>query len=320
VDRLLSMEVFVAVVDDGSLSAAAKRFDLSAPMVGKHLRLLEDRLGARLLTRTTRRQSLTEVGRHFYERCRDILAEVRAAERGAEALRGQPRGRLRVTAPVVFGSMRLAPALSHYLAAWPEVTVELSLDDRVADMAQEGFDVSIRIGHLKDSGLVARPLQPYRMRICGAPGYLERAGTPRTLAELARHQCLGFSHWNRDGQWSLRSSNADDEVGPACRLVSNHGGALRMAALEGAGLIMQAEALVGEDIASGRLVSLLEDHLPPARPMHLLYPRDRQPVPKLTTFVDFMLERFGLNADARTASSSRRAPARARAVQPAAAR
>jgi DNA-binding transcriptional LysR family regulator len=290
------MEVFVAVVDDGSLSAAANRFDLSAPMVGKHIRMLEERLGARLLTRTTRRQSLTEVGRHFYERCRDILADVRAAERGAEALRGQPRGRLRVTAPVVFGSMRLAPALSHYLAAWPEVSVELSLDDRVMDMAQEGFDVSIRIGHLKDSGLIARPLQPYRMRICGAPAYLARAGTPRTLAELAEHQCLGFSHWNRDGQWSLRSSNADEEIGPACRLISNHGGALRMAALEGVGLVMQAEALVSEDIASGRLLSLLESHLPPPRPMHLLYPRDRQPVPKLTTFVDFMLERFGLHS------------------------
>ena len=201
--------------------------------------------------------------------------------------------------------MRLAPALSHYLAAWPEVSVELSLDDRVMDMAQEGFDVSIRIGHLKDSGLIARPLQPYRMRICGAPAYLARAGTPRTLAELAQHQCLGFSHWNRDGQWSLRSSSADEEVGPACRLISNHGGALRMAALEGVGLVMQAEALVGDDIASGRLVSLLEDHLPAPRPMHLLYPRDRQPVPKLTTFVDFMMERFGLDTAAAPGAAAR---------------
>jgi DNA-binding transcriptional LysR family regulator len=185
------------------------------------------------------------------------------------------------------------------------VSVELSLDDRVVDIAQEGFDVSIRIGQLKDSGLVARALQPYQMRICGAPAYLARAGAPRTLAELARHQCLGFSHWNRDGQWSLRSSTADEEVGPACRLISNHGGALRMAALEGMGLVMQADALVSEDIANGRLVSLLEDHLPPPRPMHLLYPRDRQPVPKLTTFVDFMLERFGLNASSPPVKGSR---------------
>lgn len=293
-DRLTSMEVFVAVVEAGSLSAAAQRFNLSAPMVGKHIRHLEERLGARLMTRTTRRQSLTEVGRHFYERCVGILDEVRIAEAGAEALRAAPRGRLRVSAPVSFGSLRIAPALADYLAAWPEVSVELALEDRVVDLAEEGFDAAVRIGVLKDSELVARPLQPYQMRICAAPSYLARMGTPRRAADLLQHQCLGFTHWSRQGGWSsLAGLLAGEEDPPMCRLISNHGGALRMAALQGVGIVMQAEVLVADDIAAGRLVSLLEDELPPPRPMHLVYPRDRQPVPKLTTFIEFMLSRFG---------------------------
>ncbi|HJV71200.1 LysR family transcriptional regulator [Ideonella sp.] len=292
-DRLTSMEVFVAVVEAGSLSAAAKRFGLSAPMVGKHLQHLEQRLGARLLTRTTRRQSLTEVGRHYLERCKEILADVRAAEAGAEALRAAPRGRLRVAAPVSFGAMRMAPALADFLAAWPELSVELALEDRVVDLVEEGFDVAVRIGRLKDSEFIARPLQPYGMCLCATPAYLARAGTPRTPDELARHQRLGFTHWNQQGDWSPLAELMQDDKLPSPRLVSNHGGALHMAVLQGAGIALLAEALVAEDLRSGRLVRLLQAQLPPPRPMHLVYPRDRQPVPKLRTFVDFMLDRFG---------------------------
>jgi DNA-binding transcriptional LysR family regulator len=293
-DKLRSMEVFVAVVDAGSFTAAAEAFDISPVMVGKHIRMLEERIGARLLTRTTRRQSLTEIGRQYSERCRQILADIQAAESGAEAMRATPRGTLKISAPVSFGTHRLAPALADYLAQHPEVSADLNLNDRVIDIVDEGYDAAVRIGALDDSSLVARPLAPYRMMICASPDYLARAGTPRTPADLATHQCLDFMHWNKRLRWRLSDAHADVQEVPASRFRSNNGQALRMAALRGHGIVMQTEILLAEDVAAGRLVPLLEDYLPAPRPIHLVYPRDRQATPKLTTFVEFMLERFGL--------------------------
>jgi DNA-binding transcriptional LysR family regulator len=150
-DRLLSMEVFVATVDRGSFTAAARAFRITPAMVGKHIRGLEERLGARLLTRTTRHQSMTEIGRNYYERCGQILGAVRDAEASAEAMRVAPKGEFRITAPISFGALRLAPALADYLAAYPEVGVELDLTDQVVDVVKEGFDAAIRIGPLADS-------------------------------------------------------------------------------------------------------------------------------------------------------------------------
>ncbi|WP_420474658.1 LysR family transcriptional regulator [Noviherbaspirillum sp. ST9] len=292
-DKLRSMEVFVAVVDAGSFTAAAEAFDISPVMVGKHIRMLEERIGARLLTRTTRRQSLTEIGRQYAERCRQILADIHAAESGAEAMRATPRGTLKLSAPVSFGTHRMAAALADYLALYPEVSADLNLNDRVIDLVEEGYDAAVRIGTLDDSSLVARPLAPYRMMICASPGYLARAGTPRTPADLAAHQCLDFMHWNKRLRWRLSDPHAEAPEVPASRFRSNNGQALRMAALRGHGIVMQTEILLAEDVDAGRLVSLLEDYVPAPRPMHLVYPRDRQATPKLTTFVDFMLERFG---------------------------
>jgi DNA-binding transcriptional LysR family regulator len=290
-DKLRNMEVFVAVVDVGSFTAAAEAFNISPVMVGKHIHALEQRLGARLLTRTTRRQSLTEIGRQYAERCRQILADIAAAESGAEAMRATPRGTLKINAPVSFGTQRLAPAMADYLALHPEVSLDLALNDRVVDLVDDGYDAAIRIGELNDSGLVARPLQPYRMLICASPDYLARAGVPQTPSDLMRHQCLDFMHWNKRVRWKL-DDTVQAEI-PSSRFRSNNGQALRMAALRGYGIVMQAEILLGEDVAAGRLVPLLQDYLPSPRPMHLVYPRDRQPTPKLTTFIDFMLERFG---------------------------
>ncbi|HEY8605928.1 MAG TPA: LysR family transcriptional regulator [Noviherbaspirillum sp.] len=291
-DKLRSMEIFVAVADSGSFTAAAAAFDLSPVMVGKHIRALEERLGARLLARTTRRQHLTEIGRQYLERCRQILADIRAAESGAEAMRTVPRGTLKVSAPVSFGGHRMAGVIADYLAAHPEVSVDLNLDDRVVDLVEEGYDAAVRIGELRDSGLVARPLLPYRMMICASPDYLARAGTPRTPGDLKAHQCLDFVHWNKRVRWRLNEP-LEPTAPPESRFRSNNGQALRMAALRGHGIVMQTEILLAEDVAAGRLVPLLEAYLPAPRPMHLVYPRDRQATPKLTTFASFMLARFG---------------------------
>ncbi|WP_118178841.1 LysR family transcriptional regulator [Paraburkholderia phosphatilytica] len=294
-DRLVSMEIFVAVVEAGSLSAAAERFDISAAMVGKHIRALEARLSTRLITRTTRRQSLTEIGRQYYEQCRQILADVKTAESLAEAMAASPRGLLRVTAPLTYGVEVFAPAMTDYLSAHPDVSLELDLSNRITDLVNEGFDAAVRIGRLPDSSFVARPLVPYRMRACASPAYLARAGTPRTPADLAQHECLGFLHWGREGAWRFDGDGdgkAVTHTRPA-RFRANNGQALKVAALRGFGLIMQPEALVAKEIESGALIPVLDAHLPPGAPVHLIYPRDRRATPKLTSFIDFVMERFG---------------------------
>ncbi|WP_377701671.1 LysR family transcriptional regulator [Pseudoduganella sp. UC29_71] len=291
-DKLRSMEVFVAVVDRGSFTAAADAFGISPVMVGKHIRALEERLGAALLARTTRRQSLTEIGRQYADQCRAILAQISAAESGAEAMHAAPRGKLKITAPVSFGSEWVSPAMTEYLAQHPEVSLELNLNDRMVDIVEEGYDAAVRIGVLEDSGLVARALRPYGMVICASPAYLKRAGTPRTPDDLAQHECLDFMQWTHQVRWRLKGQPGASKVRES-RFRSNNGHALRVAALHGFGIVMQAEMLLAQDIAAGRLVPLLHDYVPAARPMHLVYSRDRQPTPKLTTFIDFMLERFG---------------------------
>lgn len=293
-DKFVSMEIFVAVVEAGSLTAAAERFNISSAMVGKHIRSLETRLATRLLTRTTRRQSLTEIGRHYYEQCRRILADVKQAESAAEAMAAAPRGVLKVTVPLTYGVEVFAPAMTDYLSAWSDVILELDLSNRVIDLVEEGFDASVRIGHLPDSSFVARPLKPYRMRACASPAYLARAGIPRTPADLTRHECLGFLHWGREGLWRLGGESADENQLRAGRFRANNGQALKVAALRGFGLVLQPEALLAREIASGELVSVLEDYLPEGAPVHLVYPRDRRATPKLTSFIDFVIERFGV--------------------------
>jgi len=178
-DKLKCMEVFVATVNAGSFTAAGQAFDISAVMVGKHISQLETLLGTRLLTRTTRRQSLTEIGSEYYEQCRTILAHIKRAEASADEMNNAPRGRLRITSSNSFGSQLLAPALVGYLEKYPEIDVDLVLSDKKLDLVVERIDAAIRIGHLDDSGLIARPLRSYRMLICAAPAYLEKFGIPK---------------------------------------------------------------------------------------------------------------------------------------------
>jgi len=291
-DKLRSMEVFVSVVDAGSFTAAAQTLDMSTVMVSKHIGELEKRIGARLLNRTTRRQSLTEIGEHYSEQCRQILAQIRQAETGTAALRATPRGTLKVSAPIAFGSECLAPAMADYLDRHPEVSIDLELSSRIADVIEEGLDAAVRIGMLDDSSMIARPLTPYRMVICASPDYLARFGTPRSPADLIEHRCLDFMHWKRLVRWRLDSG--DDLALPPSRMRSNNGQALKLAAVAGTGIVMQAEIVLADDIARGRLVRILDDYVPLPRPMHLIYPRDRQSTPKTSTFIEFVVERFGL--------------------------
>src|SRR6185437_14006150 len=289
-DQLASMTAFVRATELGGFAPAAQTLGISPTMVGLHVRALEDRLGSRLLNRTTRRQSLTEVGRVYYERCRQILSDLEEADRTASQLRAAPRGRLRVNAPVSFGVHALTPVITDYLATYPEVEVDLTVNDRVIDLVEEGFEVAIRVGSLSDSGLVARPLAPYQLVLCASPDYLARFGEPRRPEDLARHNCLAFDRWSAPHVWTFQNGEAAAVRGV---LRANNGEALRVAALRGLGIIQQPGVLLAEDLRCGRLIRVLPDYDLPTRPIHLIYLPDRRSTPKLRTFIDFVLERLG---------------------------
>ncbi|MBA2675970.1 LysR family transcriptional regulator [Ramlibacter sp.] len=280
------MQVFVRVAELGGFAPAARELDLSPAMVAKHVLAIEARLGARLLHRTTRRQSLTDVGRLYLERSRAALAEFQAAEASAAELQAQPRGLLRVTAPVILGSRGLAPLLPAFTAKHPQVQVELVLHDRVVDLMDEGFDAALRSGPLPDL--------PLSMLLCATPAYLRRHGRPRVPADLSNHACLGFSHWVHQDRWRLFAADGREHTVPIrSRLTSNNGEALRQAALAGGGILMQWEPLLREDLAAGRLVRVLSRYAPPQRPAHLLYLREQRPTAKLRHFVDHVLKHLG---------------------------
>ena len=296
-DRLTSMSIFVRVVALGGFAAAAREADISATMAAKHVQALEARLGARLLNRTTRRQSLTEIGQVYYDRCKRLLSEVEAGESSVSQLRVAPRGTLRITAPVTFGTRRLAPALADFLRLYPEVTVDLTLNDRVADLIDEGFEAAIRVGHLADSRLVACPLQPYRSMLCASPEYIRRRGRPKVPQDLRAHDCLGFSFAGVHGRWRLSRNGEEQTVTFTPRLRANNGEGLRQAALAGVGIVLQPEVLLADDVREKRLVTVLPTWKPAPRPLHLLYVRDRQATPKLQCFIDFIAEQFKVDHD-----------------------
>lgn len=291
-DRLVCMQVFVRVVEKGSFSAAAEELRISSTMVGKHVQHLEERLGARLLNRTTRRQSLTEVGSIYYERCKVALAEVEAAEMSATELQQVPRGLLRVNAPVTFGANVLVGAIGDYLRDYPEVHVELSLNDRVVNLVDEAYDVAIRIGNLPDSSLVARKLAPYRMIACASPGYLEAHGTPRTPAQLGAHNCMGFMYSAAQKHWQFTDRGETSNVQINGNFKVNSGQALRTAALHGMGIIVQPEVLLADDLASGSLVRILPNHHLPSQSMHVVYPSSRNMTLKMKSFIEFIVQRY----------------------------
>ncbi len=294
-DRLTSMAVFVTAADLGSFAAAAAALGMSPQMVAKHVVSLETRLGTRLIHRTTRRHSLTEFGRAYHERCRVVLAEAEAAEALAETVRADPRGTLRLNAPVTFGSHGLVPLLTRYLRDCPEVEVDLSLTDRMVDPVEEGYEAVIRLGPLAESSLVAHPLAPYRLVACAAPAYLAAHGVPASPEDLAGHQCLDFSHWprGRDSLWRFTRAGTTVEAPAAGRLRINDFRALLAAARDGFGIVLGVDTALRDDLAAGRLVRVLPDWEAPSRPMHLLTMRDRRPTAKLRRFVEMMLEEFG---------------------------
>src|ERR1700722_1222597 len=290
------MRVFAKVVESASFTGAAARLGISASMVSQHVKELEERLGARLLNRTTRKVSLTETGRAYYERCTRLLADLEETEQAVSDMHAAPRGDLRVNAAPTFGIVQLAPAIADFTARFPAISVELMLSIRIADLIDEGFDVAVWVGELPDSSLIARQLAPCRMVVCGAPSYFEKHGTPRTPADLTAHNCLtvavtGLSYYRA---WHLTAADGTAlNISPIGNLSTNSGAVLKVAALAGHGLVCLPTYLVGDALQSGRLGTGLDDYAarPLALPPH--YAHTRHPSAKVRAFLDFLAFRFG---------------------------
>lgn len=289
-DRFTSMQVYTSVVELGSFTAAANVFRMSPGMVTKHINAIEKRLDATLIKRTTRRLQVTEVGKAYYESCKEVLKKVEDAEAGTAILSGKPKGLLKVTASLWFGSITLTPIVCDYLNQFPDVSVELSLSDRFVDIIDERFDVAIRIGELSDSSLIARKLATVELSICASPAYLNKHGTPTKPEELKNHECLGFTNWRSQSGWKVVEKALTNQGMSRSRFDSNNGQALRQAALKGIGIILMPKVLLAPDIQAGRLVEVLKEFTPPSRPVNAVYPKERQTTPKLASFVDYLAE------------------------------
>ncbi|XXN62669.1 LysR family transcriptional regulator [Enterobacter ludwigii] len=292
-DRLTSMTVFTRSVELGSFTAAAEALDMSPQLVGKNVSFLEQHLGVRLINRTTRQHSVTEAGRDFYERAKIILAELEAAESFAAETRATPRGRIRINAPVTFGVHALAPLLPTYLKQNPDVTVELMLANRMVDLIDEGVDIVFRVGHLPDSGLVARALHPYQLIACASPTYLNDAPPLAHPRDLSQHECLIFSHTSLRTHWEFESAEGMLRVAVEGRLMLDSGEALINAARAGQGVALQPAELVNPLIQEGSLVQVLGAYNIPTRPLHILHAPDRRLTPKVRSFLDFASDHFG---------------------------
>lgn len=291
-DRFVAMGVFAKVVEAGSFAAAARHFELSPAMVSKHVQMLEQHLGVRLLNRTTRRVIATEVGHEYYERALHILNELGEADRAASDLQVTPRGRLRVSAPVTFGTRYVAPAVADYLTAYREVVVDLVLDDRHLDLLKEGFDIAIRNGDLADSSLIARRLGSAHMVLCASPGYLAKHGSPATPEELAQRNCLTYSHATVRSEWQFTAADGRLEtIHVTGRLRANNGDALRVLAVEGEGIALLPDFLISEELQAGRLAPLLPAYKPADRPIQAIYPHSRYVPAKVRAFIDCLAAR-----------------------------
>lgn len=297
-NRLRAMEVFVVSCDLGSFASAASRLDMSPQMVARYIAELEKRLQVRLLNRTTRRQSLTEVGRAYYERCVNVLKEADAADAIALDTLANPTGVLKLGAPQNFGGQSLMPFVTDYLQRYPGVEIDMDLTDRFVDLIAEGVEVAFRIGQPgieTSSSLVMRPLRPYRLIACASPAYLQANGTPQTPADLSEHACLGYVFWDRvmDKQWIFTRDGLEYPIHVGSRLRVNDASAQLSAALCGFGILLAAEDLVAPSLACGALVQVLEDFAAPSKPMSLLYPADRLRTAKVRSFIEAAMEKFG---------------------------
>lgn len=297
-DRLGAIQVFAQVVESGSFAKAAERLGLSTSAASRQVADLESHLQTRLLNRTTRKVSLTETGRAFYERSVQLLSDLAEAEQEASRAAVEPRGTIRLTTSVNFGVRHIAPAIADFLAQHPGVRFDVSLADRVVDLVEEGFDLGIRIGTPGPDNLVARKLGETRLVPCASPAYLAAHGAPATPEDLARHNCFTYEYVSPRNLWRFQDRSGNEHnVRVSGTLHSNNGDLLAEAAARGAGIIFEPAFIVGPDVRAGRLVPLLQEFVPPPVPIYAVYPSRKHLSAKVRRFVEFLISRFAESQD-----------------------
>lgn len=289
-DKLAAIRAFVSVAEEGGFSAAAQELGLSKSAASRQIAALEDALGAQLLKRSTRSVKLTDSGYAYLERCRSFLADLDEADRAVAALQNEPKGLLKINAPMSFGVSHTAPAVAEFMERYPELQVALILNDRFVDPYDEGFDVTLRIGALEDSSLAARKLAQIEMGLFASPDYLEKHGRPRGPDDLKSHAALHYGRPSSQTAWMLRG--ARDAISIRYRLCSNNGDALRVAALAGLGIALIPAFLVRDEVRNRRLVPLLDGFEPRPIDLYAIYPPTRFLAAKVRLFIDFLAERF----------------------------
>ena len=291
-DKFQEMRVFAAVVDAGSFVGASDALDMSKPAVSRYVADLETRLGVRLLHRTTRRLSLTEEGEVFYARCIELLGNIEEAEAEITSRSGEATGQLKVSVPVSFGLLHLAPLWAQFMARHPKVVLDLTLSDRMVDLVEEGFDVAVRIARLPSSSLVSRKLSSTRMILCASPAYLKAHGTPRHPSELAGHAILAYSLLAMGESWEFDGPQGHVAVKVEPRMRSNSGDTCRAVALRHQGLVIQPSFLVGDDVKSGALVELMPDYRSIEMGIYAMYPTRKHVLPKVRLLIDYLVDAF----------------------------
>jgi DNA-binding transcriptional LysR family regulator len=291
-DRLTSLTVFGQVVETGGFSAAARRLNMSVTMVSNHIQSLEDRLGARLLNRTTRKVSLTEIGKAYYERSRQILVDLDEADRIADALHSTPRGTLRVHTSMHIVRF-LSPVFEEFLTQYPGISIDLTTGERMVDLIEDGYDLAIRTVPPPDSSLIVRKLTPWRHILCCTPAYLETHPEPKHPSDLGHHNCLRYAFYPYGDEW--RFEGPDKEIVTASvagNVVSNNAELLRFLTLKGHGLFFAPSFFVADDLADGSFVRLLPNLRPVEFAINAIYPHRSHLSSKVRTFIDLLVDRF----------------------------
>lgn len=291
--KLQQIHSLVAVVDHGSFVSAAEATGLSKQAVSRQVAALEKHLGVRLLNRTTRRLSLTDEGRTYVARAREVLQELDALEDEVASGTADPRGRLRINAPLSFGILHLAQLWAPFAEAYPEVILDIDLSDRIVDLVEEGYDLAVRITDMPDSTLVSRRLAETRLRLCASPAYLAAHGAPEHPQQLRDHPAIAYSYMSSGEEWVFTAPDGSTlRAHPACRLRTNSGDTCRAVALAGFGVVLQPDFLVARDIRDGRLVELMPDYRGPQIGIHAVYPSRHHLPAKIRCMVDHLAEAF----------------------------
>lgn len=293
-DRFLSLRAFTRVVDAGGFAAAAREMGLSRSVVNKYVITLENEIGTQLLRRSSRQVSPTDAGAAFYDRAVSIINELDEAFAAVTQLQEQPRGNLRINGPMTFGTMHLAPTVAEFMALYPDIHVELVLNDRFVDPIEEGFDVTVRIADPKVStSLITREIVGIRRVLCASPSYLVAHGEPSNPRELRQHRCLHYGYQETGNQWKLTGPMGESSAQIHCVMWSNNGDALKQAALRDQGIALLPTFVVGDELQTGRLRTLLSDWQPPDIMLSALYPRHRHLSAKTRLLVEYLVNRFG---------------------------